>query len=93
MGTTYQWYNVTSATIGRWLKRVMTSAGINTHVFKPHSSRSASTSAAARAGLSVQDILRTAGWSNAGTFEKFYHKEVVAECSRDFGGAVLGNTC
>jgi hypothetical protein len=27
-------------------------------------------------GLHVGDILRTAGWSNAGTFAKFYHRDV-----------------
>ena len=38
---------VTSSTIARWLKQVMESAGIDTIIFKAHSVRSASTSAAA----------------------------------------------
>ena len=39
---------VTSATIGRWIKTVLTQAGIDTNVFTAHSTRSASTSKAAR---------------------------------------------
>ena len=33
-------------TISRWLKQVTTAAGIDTSIFKPHSTRSAATSAA-----------------------------------------------
>uniref|UniRef100_A0A1X7VGJ5 Tyr recombinase domain-containing protein n=1 Tax=Amphimedon queenslandica TaxID=400682 RepID=A0A1X7VGJ5_AMPQE len=48
---------VTSSTIARWLKLVMESAGIDTSVFKAHSVRSASTSAAALQGVTTEDIL------------------------------------
>ena len=51
---------VTSSTIARWLKQVMELAGIDTNIFKAHSVRSASTSAAAMQGVTTEDILNAA---------------------------------
>ncbi|CAG2203473.1 unnamed protein product [Mytilus edulis] len=67
---------VTSCSIARWLKLVLSNAGINVLKFKAHSYRSASSSAAKRAGISLNDILKTANWASAQTFKKFYY-----ECS------------
>ena len=78
----------TKNTISRWVKETMTLAGIDTAVYGPHSVRSASTSAAKRGGASIQDILDTAGWSNATTFAKFYNREIVDNVST-FDIAVL----
>ena len=79
---------VSSSTIARWLKSVLSKAGVNTEIFKAHSVRSASasTSAAATAGNTTGDILKAADWSNEAVFQKFYHKPVK---SGDFGIAVL----
>ena len=68
---------VTKDTLGRWIKQVMTRAGIDTSIFLPHSSRSASTSCAKKAGVPLSEILKTAAWSNVGTFVKFYDKPVM----------------
>ena len=38
-------------------------AGIDTTIFKPHSVRGASTSAAANSGITTEDILKAADWS------------------------------
>ena len=65
---------VSSQTISRWIKDVMVEAGIDTSVYKAHSTRAAATSAASRADLPVSDILAKAGWSNEKTFKTFYHK-------------------
>ncbi|KXJ23929.1 hypothetical protein AC249_AIPGENE206 [Exaiptasia diaphana] len=46
------------ASMGRWLKDVLKEAGVDTCVFKAHSTRSASTSSARRSGVSVQDIFK-----------------------------------
>ena len=48
-------------------------AGIN-GVFTAHSTRGASTSAAARAGAALSDIMEAADWSRESTFRKFYHR-------------------
>ena len=43
-----------------------------------HSTRGASTSAAAAVGLSADLILEAAGWASVQTFERFYHRESSA---------------
>ena len=68
---------VTSSTIGRWVKLVMSQAGINTNVFKAHSTRAALTSAAYKSDVNISDIMKTAGWKNAATFAKFYKKPII----------------
>ena len=70
---------VSGDTIQRWIKVVIEKAGIDTSVFKPHSTRAASTSAAKAAGVSMDEILSQAGWSNCATFKTFYNKPVVQE--------------
>ena len=68
---------VSSATISRWLKDLMSLAGIDTDKFKGHSVRGAATSKVWNAGLTVEQILEKANWSGANTFLKFYGREVV----------------
>ena len=75
-----------SATIARWIKSALTEAGIDTTIFKAHSVRGASTSAAAEAGISIPEILEAADWSNQSTFERFYYRP---RKSVSFGTAVL----
>ena len=53
-------------TLSRWVSVVLDCAGIDTSRFKAHSTRPASTSAAKRNSVNIDDILRTAGWSPAG---------------------------
>lgn len=43
--------------------------------FSGHSTRGASTSANAAAGVSIEVILERTDWASAGTFERFYHRE------------------
>ncbi len=51
-------------------------AGVDTTVFRAHSVRGASTSAARDRGMPMQDILATADWSREreSTFRKFYYR-------------------
>ena len=63
---------VSKDTISRWIKNVLKDACIDTTKFGTHSTRAASTSAAAKAGTPPEVILESAGWSNCGTFAKFY---------------------
>lgn len=62
-------------TVARWVKSVLTNAGIQG--FGPHSFRGASSSAMVESGVSLQDVLKSAGWSNASTFRKYYYKPVA----------------
>lgn len=75
-------------TISRWIKTVMKGAGIDTNVFKPHSCRAASTSAAARKDVDIETIMKTAGWTNAVTFANFYNKPLIDGSSK-FADKVL----
>jgi hypothetical protein len=63
---------ITAASVARWLKTTIGMSGIDTGVFKAHSTRSAATSKAYLCGLSVTDILQKANWSKDSTFKRFY---------------------
>ncbi|CAL8071331.1 unnamed protein product [Orchesella dallaii] len=66
---------VCSQTISRWLKSVMKSSGVDVTVFKGHSTRHAATSAAYRAGTSIDTIRSRAGWSEkSNVFATFYNR-------------------
>lgn len=78
---------ITRDTISRWIKTTLALSGINTDIFKAHSTRAASTSKAKKADIPVEDILKAAGWSNAKTFGMFYDKPVGR--SKSFADAIL----
>jgi len=61
-------------TLSRWIKDTLIKSGIDMSIFTPHSTRSASTSAAAKGRVPLSTILKTAGWSNANTFNNYYKK-------------------
>ena len=63
---------VSPATISRWIKTVLSDAGIDTSVFKVYSVRGAATSVAYNKGVPVEHILKLADWSNESTFRRFY---------------------
>ena len=67
---------VTSTTIGRWIKSMLGQSGINTELFTAHSTRFASTRKAA-ATVSMGVIVATAGWTDEPTFRNFYNKPVA----------------
>ena len=68
---------VSSSTLARWAKSVLSLAGINTTIFKPHSTRSAASSAAFSAGVGLSDILEVADWTNESTFTRFYKRAIA----------------
>ena len=77
--TTTKPYRVASAnTISRWLKTALQQAGVDITYFSAGSSRSASTSAAKKAGMPIDQILKAGGWSQQTTFTKFYDRQVGA---------------
>jgi len=77
---------VTRASIARWIKMIMKKAGIDISIFRPHSTRSAATSAAYQQGVSVPEILKHADWGNASVFHKYYNRPRVHQ---DFAQAIL----
>ena len=62
------------ASLSRWLKGIISRAGIDTSIFKAHSVRGVSASATYERGASLQDILDLADWSTDPTFRCFYYR-------------------
>jgi hypothetical protein len=81
---------VTSASIARWIKELLTDAGVYTDKFSAHSTRAAASSSAKAAGLSTADIMKMAGWSRQSTFEKFYHKPIMSTNNVVMSSAING---
>ncbi len=79
---------VASSTLSRWIKEIIVKSGIKDGIFKGHSVRSASTSAAKASGLSIDTIISMADWTSASTFTKFYYKPSLPIT---YGTAVLFN--
>ena len=52
-------------------------SGVNNDIFKPHSTRSASSSHARLSGLSLSDIPKRGPWFNKTTWETFYNKPIL----------------
>lgn len=70
----------TSQTISRWIKQVLSESGVDVSVFGAHSTRHASTSAASSAGVSIETIRKTAGWTNtSNSFARFYNRTILDE--------------
>jgi hypothetical protein len=78
--------SVSKGTLGKWIKTVLSGAGIDMNIFKPHSTRSASTSVAS-SKIPVETVLRTAGWKTDCTFRKFYKRNITN--NSDFARSVL----
>ena len=77
---------VAPCTIARWLKEVLKLSGFDTNIFTAHSTRSASSSAAADSGVTTNDILKAADWSSESVFRKFYYRPTH---NPSYGQAVL----
>ncbi|CAC5385901.1 unnamed protein product [Mytilus coruscus] len=80
---------VSTSTLSRWLKTVLLLAGIDINIFKAHSFRGASTSAALTSGYSIKDIMATVNWTYAKTFYKFYYRECNNTGTKGFSSAVI----
>lgn len=67
-----------SQTIARWIKQTLAESGVDVTVFGAHSTRHASTSAAASAGVCIDTIRKTAGWSSSSlAFARFYNRPIT----------------
>ena len=79
---------ISKDTLSRWIKNVLKAAGIDTDKYSPHSTRAASTSKCRSKGLQMDEIMKTAGWTNSGTFARFYEKPLESE-GQNFGKTLL----
>jgi hypothetical protein len=83
---------VATSTVARWLKTVLTLSGIDSSLFKAHSFRSASVSAAYDGGCSLDKILKSADWKSDKNFYKFYYRAGVNTSDMSFNRAVFKQT-
>ena len=67
---------------------VLAGTDVNIFNFKPHSTRSVSTSAAAQAEQPLYEILKVAGWKSDCTFAKYYNK-TITERGSDYADKLL----
>ena len=68
----------------------MQQAGIDTSVFKPHSTRAASTSKAQSCNVPLSAIMQAASWGSDCVFSRFYNKPIqLHDISDSFSHAVL----
>ena len=75
-------------TISRWVRTMLCMAGVNTELFKAHSTRAAATSTANVKHIPITSIMKAAHWSNDCTFRKFYSLPVNNDSS--FAECILG---
>lgn len=52
---------VTKATIAKWIKMILKSAGIDVNIYSEHSCRAAANSHTKKQGVSLSEIIKTAG--------------------------------
>ena len=70
--------SIGTQTIAIWIKTVMSDAGIDVVIFKSHSTRNASTSAALVKGADFENAKNCAGWSKKSeVFAKFYKENAI----------------
>jgi hypothetical protein len=60
-----------------WIRSSLKAAGVDTTVFKAHSTRGAAASKALASGLSLDSILKAGQWSRESTFSKFYQRDIL----------------
>lgn len=82
--------SASAQSISRWIKQVLYDSGVDVSVFSAHSTRHASTTAASSAGISLEIIRKTAGWTKTSeTFANFYQRPI---CNNgDFARSILCN--
>ena len=80
---------VSLSTIARWLKQAIISSEISTE-FTAHSTRAASSTAAALNGVSIREMMVRACWSNEDTFCKHYYRpSAQAKLATNYGSSIL----
>lgn len=77
-------------TVSRWIVTTLRESGIDTEIFKSHSTRHAAASFANASGINLSTIKATAGWSaNSQVFQKFYNIPVVPKEQETFANFIL----
>ena len=76
-------------TISRWIKTALTNAGIETGVYKAHSTRAAVATAENKKQVPIDTILSAADWSNMNTFAQLLYSKPNQDTVKNFGQELL----
>lgn len=80
----------TTQTLSRWVSEILNASGVE-KIFRPHSTRHASTSAALRGGDSTDSMLCAAGWTpTSKMYAIFYNRPVITD-NTNYALAVFNN--
>lgn len=83
--------SVSRDTISRWIVQLRLELVLTHLVYKSHSVRAAASSKASVCSVPISEIMSAAGWSNLGTFSKFYQKRCpVQGLLQQSSASVLG---
>lgn len=77
-------------TVSRWIMMALKNSGINTKIFKTHSTRHAASSSALASGINLSTIRSTAGWSEGSrVFQNFYNIPIIPRDQEQFANSIL----
>lgn len=71
---------VTRSTISRWIRDILSRSGIDTSMFKAHSTRAASASKVSKF-LPIEKVLKAGGWSSCNSYAKHYKLPCVSSAA------------
>lgn len=90
VSVTKPYKEISTQTLGRWVKTILHKSGVDTDRFSAHSTRHAATSAASRKGVNFDTIRLSAGWSkNSKMFAQVYNRPLMPDIS--FAESVLSS--
>ncbi len=73
--------------LSKWIRNTLKSAGIDTKIFKSHSTRTAAASKMSDISIPIHEIMGNIGWTKASTFQTYYKKPIKRKT--DVGQAIL----
>ena len=63
------------STVAKWVTEILTSAGVDTKIFKAHSTRAAASTKAVEQGSTIEGVKEHGNWSHKSqTFERYYYR-------------------
>ncbi|XP_069075323.1 integrase/recombinase xerD homolog [Pleurodeles waltl] len=80
---------ISSPTIARWVRWILSEAGVDIQVFGAHSTQGAMASKAVQVGGRLEDIMNAADWSSESVFKQFYFKPIHEAASLVLQAVVL----
>ena len=67
------YHRASQETLSRYMRGLLQELGVDTDYYKSHSTRAAASSASLKA-LTLEELLKWAGWRSSHTFQRFYNK-------------------